>query len=152
MEIVKQLSHFGWVLLYLESLGHVCRLDIIRLLLFVATASYYPVRPDLSALMMNMWMVWFPGNVDPHSVGLSASKECKLTVSHSSPHFNNNTSIVLLELQKIKAWCHYHETTFYYQGIWNLNKLYLSSLKKVEMGDQRAPSQLFQTRELQFCS
>lgn len=103
MESVKRLSHFGWVLLYLESLGHVCRLDIIRLLLFVAAASYFPVSPDLSALMMNMWMVWFPGNVDPHSVGLSASKESKLTVSHSSPHFNNNTSIVLLELQKIKT-------------------------------------------------
>lgn len=57
----------------------------------------------LSALMTNMWIVWFPGRLDPHKVGLSASKESKLTVSHSSPHFNNNTSTVLLELQSNRS-------------------------------------------------
>lgn len=57
----------------------------------------------LSALMINMWIVWFPGRLDPHKVGLSASKESKLTISHSSPHFNNNTSTVLLELQSNRS-------------------------------------------------
>lgn len=57
----------------------------------------------LSALMINMWIVWFPGRLDPHKVGLSASKESKLTISHSSPHFNNNTSTALLELQSNRS-------------------------------------------------
>lgn len=57
----------------------------------------------LSALMINMWIVWFPGRLDPHNVGLSASKESKLTISHSSPHFNNNTSTALLELQSNRS-------------------------------------------------
>lgn len=57
----------------------------------------------LSALMINMWIVWFPGRLDRHKVGLSASKESKLTISHSSPHFNNKTSTVLFELQSNRS-------------------------------------------------